>query len=113
MYIPATIAAAAAAAAAIVVTREPYASRRLQVLARPDLINVPGGNNLLMRFLSISEGIQYLSEMGWLERMMHDWKHEYLMADYDKKLYTTWKVGVMIASPALSRREWYPKRMSS
>lgn len=90
---------AAAVVAAIVVTREPLCLTMLQVLARPDLMDVPGGKNLLMRFLSISEGIQYLSEMGWLERMMHDWKHDYLMADYDKKLDTTWKVGVMIACP--------------
>lgn len=59
---------------------------------KPDLINMPGGSNLLMRFMSIPEGIQYLDQLGWVERMMVDWKHNGRMTEYVANLDATWKV---------------------
>lgn len=63
-----------------------------QVLAKPDLINKPGANDLLMRFLSIPEGILYLEEHGWVEQMVREWKDNGRTTTYAESVDTKWNV---------------------
>lgn len=63
-----------------------------QVLAKPDLTSKPGASNLLMRFLSIPEGIQYLEELGCVEGMVREWKESGLTTSYAASVDATWKV---------------------
>lgn len=63
-----------------------------QVLAKPDLTSKPGASNLLMRFLSVPEGIQYLEELGCVEGMVRDWKESGHTTSYAASVDATWKV---------------------
>lgn len=63
-----------------------------QVLAKPDLVNKPGASNLLMRFMSIPEGIQHLEHVGWVERMVREWKDNGLTTTYAASVDANWKV---------------------
>lgn len=64
----------------------------MQVLSKPDLINKPGADDLLMRFLSIPEGILYLEGNGWVEQMMREWKENTLATTYAESVDAKWKV---------------------
>ena len=44
-----------------------------------------------MRFLSIPEGIVYLEEHGWVERMVREWKDNGRTTAYADSLDTKWK----------------------
>ncbi|CAM9959226.1 unnamed protein product [Ectocarpus sp. 6 AP-2014] len=67
---------------------------RTLVLAKPDLIHKPGANDLLMRFLSIPEGIVYLEEHGWVERMVREWKDSGRTTTYADSVDMKWKTHV-------------------
>lgn len=62
------------------------------MLAKPDLINKPGANHLLMRFLSIPEGILYLEEHGWVDQMVQEWKDNDRTTAYAEIVDTKWNV---------------------
>ncbi|CAM9962272.1 unnamed protein product [Ascophyllum nodosum] len=68
--------------------------RSLVALAKPELINKPGASNLFMRFLSIPEGIQYLENLGRVERMVREWKVKGLTTSYSASVDATWKAHV-------------------
>ncbi|CBN77350.1 conserved unknown protein [Ectocarpus siliculosus] len=67
---------------------------RTLVLAKPDLIHKPGANDLLMRFLSIPEGIVYLEEHGWVEQMVREWKDSGRTTTYADSVDMKWKTHV-------------------
>eukprot|EP00752_Nemacystus_decipiens_P007062 g6329.t1 len=67
---------------------------RTLVFAKPDLINKPGADHLLMRFLSIPEGILYLEEHGWVEQMVREWKENGRTTTYADSVETKWNTSI-------------------
>ncbi|CAM9196403.1 unnamed protein product [Hapterophycus canaliculatus] len=65
---------------------------RILVLAKPDLIQKPGADDLLLRFLSIPEGILYLEEYGCVEQMVREWKGSGRTSTYAETVDTKWKM---------------------
>ena len=56
-------------------------SLRMIVSKRPKIIDEPVAQDILVRFLAIPEGIDYLNEKGWMDRAFTDW-HEHKCAQY-------------------------------
>ncbi|CAM9222945.1 unnamed protein product, partial [Choristocarpus tenellus] len=58
--------------------------RYLQSLVqkRPDLLNKPGAGSLLMRFLSLPDGVDYLQQLGWVEGAVQQWQLNGSMEKY-------------------------------
>lgn len=67
-----------------------------QLLAKPELINIPGASNLFMRCLSVPEGIQYLENVGWVERIVREWRMNGSTTGYSWIIDETWKVGFVV-----------------
>lgn len=44
------------------------------IAKKPKILDEPNAQNVLIRFLSVPEGIEYLSESSWLEEALEDWK---------------------------------------
>lgn len=57
-------------------------------------MNKPGTSQLLMRFLSVPEGIQYLEKLGWVENMLRKWKEEGQTTTYATSINAIWKVSL-------------------
>lgn len=63
-----------------------------------------------MRFLSIPEGILYLEEHGWVEKMVREWKDNGRTTTYADSVDTKWNVSWTVsAGPcAGNARTLYP-----
>ncbi|CAM9115932.1 unnamed protein product [Discosporangium mesarthrocarpum] len=67
--------------------------RYLQSLVqkRPDLLNKSGAGPLLMRFLSLPDGVEYLEELGWVEGVVQQWRKTGNMTAYSAHVDTAMK----------------------
>lgn len=59
-------------------------------------MNKPGTSQLLMRFLSVPEGIQYLERLGWVEDMLQKWREKGRTTKYAASIDAIWKVSLLI-----------------